>query len=449
MRSFRWLFISGGIVVVLLVLAIAIGAAWLNTFIHSDSFRHEVETRAGDTLGGPVKIDAIDLDVFGRISLRGVSTQVDSSRVNGQGTLVAKVESVKCSYSLLALLSGRVTLTALTLEKPEIVLTRQPPATISPAVHPDVNAGQTPQPAKTAPLKTVLDGADIIDGSLSIRNADGATLTVLQGIDVGADTSGYFDGKDVTGSLKIASLSFSPNLQLTGFSTPWTYGPRDGSLSAKPFEAFAFGGRLAGDFSLDETGPSVLDVNGKALDVGQISRAAHPSSGTRLSGSLDLQSKWRGIESGQINGEGDFQLTNGKLEGVRLLQELAGILRVNELNAPILRKVQSHFQVANGQTRFTGLQLDANVFQMTGDGVIGADGGLDANLVLILTRDSMGRIPREVLNFFVQQQDGSGSVGFHLGGTIDHPQTDLATRILLNGAGMKNVISKALNKFFH
>jgi hypothetical protein len=132
-----------------------------------------------------------------------------------------------------------------------------------------------------------------------------------------------------------------------------------------------------------------------------------------------------------------------------LLQELAGILRVNELNAPILRKVQSHFQVANGQTRFTGLQLDANVFQMTGDGVIGADGGLDANLVLILTRDSMGRIPREVLNFFVQQQDGSGSVGFHLGGTIDHPQTDLATRILLNGAGMKNVISKALNKFFH
>jgi uncharacterized protein involved in outer membrane biogenesis len=394
MRSFRWLFISGGIVAVLLILAIAIGAAWLNTFIHSDAFRHEVETRAGETLGGPVQIDAIDLDAFGRISLRGVTTQVDSSRVNGQGALAAKVESVKCSYSLVDLLSRRITLKALTIEKPEIVLTRQPPASVTPPVQSNAAmTGEANEPAKTAPLQTVLDGADIIDGSLTIRDATGATLTVLQGINAGADTSGYFDGKDVTGNLKIGSLSFSPNLQLTGFSTPWTYGSRDGSLSAKPFEAFAFGGSLAGDFNLDETGPSVLDLNGKALDVGQLSRAAKPSAPSRLTGSLDLQSKWRGIESGQINGEGDFQLTNGKIEGVRLLQDLAGILRLNELNAPILRKVQSHFQVANGQTRFTGLQLDATVFQMTGDGVIGAGGDLNANMVLILTRDSMGRIP--------------------------------------------------------
>ena len=434
----------------LLVLAIAIGAAWLNTFIHSEAFRHEVETRAGDTLGGPVTIEGIDLDVFGRISLHGVTTQVDASHVNGQGTLVAKVESVKCSYSLAALLSRRLTLTALTLEKPDIILTRQPvPSAVPPSHASASEAGETAVPGKTAPLQTVLEGADIINGSLTVRNADGTTLTFLQGIDAGANTSGYFDGKDVTGTLKIASLSFAPNLQLTGFSTPWTYGPRDSSLSAKPFEAFAFGGRLAGDFGLDSTGPSVLDINGKGLDVGQVSRAASPSSPTRLNGSLDLQSKWRGIETGQLNGEGDFQLTNGKLEGVRLMQELSGILRVNELNAPVLRKVQSHFVVASGQTRFTGLQLDAVVFQMTGDGVIGAGGDLNANLVLILTRDAMGRIPREVVNFFVQQPDGSGSIAFHLGGTINNPQTDLATRILMNGAGVKNIISKALNKFFH
>jgi hypothetical protein len=449
MRPLQWLLVAVGVVLVLAFFGVAIGSAWLNSIVHSEAFRHEVETRAGQTLGGPVEIKEIDFGFFGGVKLRGVVTQIDSSRVQGQGALVANIQEINCTYSLLELLQRRLRLTGLTLVKPQIVLTRQPVAPIvppAPAV-PNTPAAASPPGGSPTPFQFILEAAHVDDGSLSIRDATGVDIADLYGVDFQAKTIGYYEGKDVTGKVKITDLSLPPNLHLTDFAAPFVF--HTGYLEAKPIEASAFNGRLAGDYTLQPTGPSILVVNGKGLDVGQISRVANPTSTTHLSGSLDLQSKWRGAETGQLNGEGDLQLTGGKLEGVRVLQDLAGVLRINELSAPVLHRLVSHFLVENGQTRFTGLQLDASVFQMTGAGTIGADGALNADMVLILTRESMGRMPPEAAIFFVQQQDGSGSVAFHVGGTVNDPKTDLATRLFIQNMKVKNVISKALKKFFH
>ena len=88
----------------------------------------------------------------------------------------------------------------------------------------------------------------------------------------------------------------------------------------KPFYASAFGGKIAGGYQMGSAGPSVLDLNGKGFDVAQLTAATVSNSSAKLSGSLDLQSKWRGVETGVLDGEGDAQLTNGKLEGVKILQ---------------------------------------------------------------------------------------------------------------------------------
>jgi hypothetical protein len=451
MRAFRWLFITGGILVVLIALAIAVGAVWLNSFIHSDAFRQEMESRAGRTLGGTVQIQAIDYSLFGRIQLRGFVTQIDSSRVNGQGAVVARVATVDCTYSLVDLLSRRLKLTSVILDKPQIVLTRQPASTVlSPtlAASDSANTGLPDQPGGSPePFQFILEAAQLKNGSLSIRNATGVPVADLQGLNAEADTAGYYTGKAITGKVRVADMILASNLHLTDFSMPFVY--RAGAIDAQPLEATAFHGRLAGDYEVGLTGPSSLEVNAKGLDVSQIGQMADPTSKTHLTGSLDFQSKWHGVETGQGTGEGDAELTNGRLEGVRVLQDLAGVLRVKELADPQLRKVQTHFEFAQGQTRFTGLQLDAIQFQMTGDGVIGSDGGLNADLVLILTPDSMTRLPREAALFFVQRPDGSGTVAFHLGGTITNPRTDLATRLFIPNMQLQNVIGNALNRFFH
>ena len=193
----------------------------------------------------------------------------------------------------------------------------------------------------------------------------------------------------------------------------------------------------------------MLNLNAKGFDVAQLTAATASGSSSKLSGSLDFQSKWLSVESGDPNGEGDAQLTNGKLEGVKILEEVGRVLKINELEAPIITSAKTHFVVQNRQTRFIGLQLVSPLFQITGDGVVGFNGALNANLVLTLNRNAMGRLPQAASASFVQGQDGTGSVAFQVNGTTSNPQTDLAMRLLMQNTEIKNGINKLLNKFFH
>ncbi|MGB8296066.1 MAG: AsmA-like C-terminal region-containing protein, partial [Polyangia bacterium] len=131
------------------------------------------------------------------------------------------------------------------------------------------------------------------------------------------------------------------------------------------------------------------------------------------------------------------------------LHDLSQILRVKELDAPVITQAKTHFVVQNRQTKFIGLQVDSPIFQITGDGTIDFNGNLNANLVLVLTRDAMAKLPKAAADSFVQQQDGSGSIAFQVTGTTSDPRTDLAARLLMQNTQIKNVINKALNKFFH
>jgi uncharacterized protein involved in outer membrane biogenesis len=447
MRSFRWLIVTAAVVVGLVILAIAIGSIWLNSFIHSAAFKTEVENRASQTVGGPVQVTAVDFDILHGVKLRGLVTQIEPAHAGGEGALKLQVASVNCTYSLLDLLGGRLRLTGITLDQPQVVLTKQATAPAQAQPSPGgPDSGATAGPGTAMPFQFVLDRAKVNDGAVSIRDAGGTPMVDLKGINAQADTSGYSDGRDVTGTIRIDELSAS-NMLLKNFSSPFTY--RANYLAAKPFDASAFSGNLGGDYLLDGSGPSVLNVNARGLDVAQVTAATSSGSSARLSGLLDFQSKWRGAETGDLNGEGDAQLSNGKLEGVKILQDVGSILRINELNAPAITKAQTHFVVQNRQTKFIGLQLESPLFRITGDGVVGFDGAVDANLVLMLGREVMGKIPKELAASFVQQQDGTGSIAFHVSGTTSNPSTNLPERLLMQNTQIKNVLDKALNKFFH
>lgn len=460
MSSLRSILIIVTFVVVMAVLAIAAGVVWLNTFIHSEAFKTEVETRAGQSLGGTVKIGNVNFDIFNGVKLQGLATQIKPSHTSGRGALEVKIESVNCAYAWSELLNRRLKLTGVTLDKPQIVLTKQATA---PMTSPETTPASAPSSATagtpsgpvvnqaqgiTMPFQFILDRAKINDGSVSVRDANGASMVELRGLNANANTSGYYEGKDVTGTLRVADMTFPPNLHVTDFSTPITY-RQGGAVEAKAFEASAYGGTIAGDYEAGTTGTSVLDLNGKGLDVAQLAAVTTSSSTAKLDGSLDFQSKWRGIETGDLTGEGDAQLVNGKLTGVKILSDLSKIFRLKQLDTPIITQAKTHFLVQNRQTKFIGLQLDSPLFKITGDGVIGFNGGLDANLVLILTKDAMSELPTQVAASFVQQQDGTGSIAFRVTGTTSRPETDLATRLLMQNTQIKDTINKALNKFFH
>jgi uncharacterized protein involved in outer membrane biogenesis len=446
-KAMRKIIIAGVVIMVVVVIAIAAGGFWLNTFIHSDAFKTEVEARASQAVGGPVTVQDVDFNVFQGVKLKGLSTQIDPSHDGGQGALKLQAASVNCGYSWTDLFQGKLKLTGITLDQPQVVLTKQhvapPPAQALPG---GLDSGTTAGPGTAVGYQVTLDHAKMSEGTLSILNADGVSMIELKGINASANTSGFFSGNSITGTLKIADMQAS-NLHVTKFYTPFSY--RQNMLDAKSFEATAFKGDIGGDYHLDGTSPSVLNLNAKGIDVAQVTAATSSSSSAHISGSLALQSKWVSAESGDLNGEGDAQLTNGKLEGVRILEEVGRVLKINELVAPLITKAETHFVVQNRQTKFIGLQVDSPLFKLTGDGIVAFDGALNANLVLILNRDAMGRLPQAAAASFVQQQDGSGSIAFQVSGTTSNPQTDLAMRLLMQNKEIKNVINKALNKFFH
>ena len=451
MRSLRWLIIAGAVVIGVAAIAIAVCAISLNSFIHSPGFKTEVESRASASVGGPVQIESIDFDVLHGIKLKGLISQIDSNHTGGQGALKINAAQVNLTYSLWDLFARKLRLTGVVLDQPQITLTKQPTQPMQPAPAPADNGAASGSASSSSGgnsmFQFVLDAAKINNGTFTLLDAGGANTAALQGVDASADTAGFSEGKDVTGEVKAAQVNVS-SLQITDFYTSFTY--HTNFLASKQFTATAYSGTLKGDFLMDgSAGPSSLSLNGNSLKVEQI--AAASGSESHLTGSLDFQSKWRSIETDASTGEGDAQLANGKIQGVRMLNEIGSALKIEELKEPLISKALTHFLVHDRQCDFNGLQVTSQLFSITGHGTVGFDNSLNADLVLVLTTQAMARLPTQVANAFVQQADGTGTIGFKVTGTTSNPSTDLPQKLLLQGAQkqIKNELNKALNKFFH
>jgi uncharacterized protein involved in outer membrane biogenesis len=435
-----WWLLAAGLFVDLVIVLLGPVTTWVNTFIRTDTFRHEIEAKASTAANGTVQISQISFSFLHGVRLGGLTSKIERP----EGVIVSQVESVDCSFSWLPLLQRRIQFDGVTLVQPQIVLTQQPPSSVplpaSPAAPSAAGASNKTPPASSV----LLENAYIRDGRLSIRDAAGATKADLQGVKVDADTSGYMDRKEVSGKLSIATIALPQNLGLTDFTTPFTY--RGGGLDATPLQASAFGGTLTGGYHLPVDGSaSQLEIDGTKIDVAKIGGAAHAAAGSPLSGQLSLQSKWQGVETGKLSGEGDAQLAGGKLSGVSALHEIARVLQAPALSDPELTSVKVHFKVENGTTSFSGLQISSPVFDITGSGVIDPQGGLNANLSLTLHGNAMGGLGGMAASLV----SSAGSIPLHITGTVSNPHTNLSASILNPAPKVEKVLNKAVSHLFH
>ncbi len=443
-RIFIW-----GVAILLALLAIGLGGGslWLDSFIHSDAFRHDVEARVGKTMGATIEIRQIDFGILRGVELKGLGTKM----VTAQGTVVSEVAKVRCSYSLGALLDRKLQLDGVTVEEPRIVLTQLPPSKVPEPVAPALESNDNPTPeqtksGKTAPFEVILKAAKVKNGRLSLQDAAGATQADLQGLQMTADTEGYFVGKDVSGELSVATITLPNNLVLTDFSTPFRY--RTNLFEASPYKVSVLGGQANGDYRVDPSGPSVLEVNATGIDLAAAEKIVAPDLPTKLSGTLASQSKWTSVEKGKLTGEGDAQMVAGKLTGQPILRDLAKALQIPEMRNPEIKSFVVHFRVANGTIRFSEFLLKSAAFEMAGSGVIDPRGNLTANMTLVLYDTTLSRIPPVVAPFFAKVP-GGGSIPFQLTGTALNPESDSLTKNFIQGSKVNESIKKTLNKFFH
>ena len=146
-----------------------------------------------------------------------------------------------------------------------------------------------------------------------------------------------------------------------------------------------------------------------------------------LSGELHML-RAPGTTNADFNG--DVHLTNAKLEGLPLLNQLDAFLGNPRFRQVPLRTASAHIVKTAKRTEFQNIDLDADgILKMCG-WVVLEKGELNGNLTLGLSPALVQWLPGARSKVFTESRDGYVWAPFQLSGTSEHPVEDLSPRLV-------------------
>jgi uncharacterized protein involved in outer membrane biogenesis len=237
---------------------------------------------------------------------------------------------------------------------------------------------------------------------------------------IGTLTMEKFEFKNVRGMMKIA----------------------DGVMTLQNFSLNAFGGSAVSKGSLNLKNPKrplfdlALDINGveshellpKFTSFGQRVHGKMTMS-TTIKGALD---DTLGLVPPTVNGQGQVHMTDGMLEGVKVNQTVAGLLKLPDLETIKFKDWGNSFTIADGRIIIKDLKIHALDADYTVNGSQGLDGSLDYSMTMLLSQATSGRV--NIPGFAGQAADlfkddsGRLKLDFSVGGTTDDPKVSLDTK---------------------
>jgi uncharacterized protein YhdP len=181
------------------------------------------------------------------------------------------------------------------------------------------------------------------------------------------------------------------------------------------------------------------------------------SFGERMYGKLGMKTTMKGglddtlgLIPQTLNGQGNVQVQSGKLTGVKVNKEVAGLLKLPDLEEINFKDWSNSFTIANGRIVIKDLKITTPSADYVVNGSQGLDGTLDYTMTLLLPEKTSSRVTvpgfaGQAINLF---KDGSGRVklDFAVGGTWDKPQVALDTKAAEKKAeelGKQKVVEEA------
>ena len=118
-----------------------------------------------------------------------------------------------------------------------------------------------------------------------------------------------------------------------------------------------------------------------------------------LFGAFQMESSWQGrgltpedflqnLEAG-----GTMRVRNGEIQNIPVLNRIAGLLGLNQMEQMRFREMWSGFSVANGRVGFDNLEIQATDADWTAAGSVGFDGSLDYDISVTLSEALSSRSP--------------------------------------------------------
>ena len=441
-----------GVIVVLLVVAVA-GVLWYaNRYLQTPEFKQRVLTAARQSLGVDIKINEISISLLKGITLRGVTI---ANPPGFTGNLLIADEFV-LRYDLLPLLHRQVHIEQLSLTKPVITLTRNEKSEWSyeklgaaaPSTPSTAGAPVPPTPsAISSSLDVTLSKLALTHGTLAMVEENNKVLVRVENIDLASAVN--FAGGKLSGSGKISieTLNVANSLFVSRLAAPVNFSTDSVKLS--PLSGKLADGDVSGDLALKILGGAhyQLNLQVKGADVDKLLQEAGVAK-RPLNGKLQATASLAGTGGlPTIVGNGRAEIVGGELKGVPALELVGTLLQVPELSDVRFDQCVLEFSISNNVMQTPVVKLTSPKVQITGKGEVSlADYSLNHDLTLALSKDVLANAPLEIRNIFTERSDGFLTLDFRVWGPYDKPKTDLTNRIVKGVANQ--LIEKGLKKLF-
>lgn len=212
------------------------------------------------------------------------------------------------------------------------------------------------------------------------------------------------------------------------------YRQRDGAATLQPLTALVYGGTVSttGTLRLDDPHqPFTAKVSVANLELGRLAKelawndqqvSGLVSGECQVSGAAGHPSGGWVVLPGSLNGQGRFQVTNGRLFEMPLLKGLADILGASALRRVVFKEAAGTYELHGDRVTTQDLTVYGDLATLTATGAVTFAGALDARVVASIDPTAFERSPQfaQTLGRFLHQA-GYLIGEIKLGGTLAKP----------------------------
>jgi len=451
MKAVKIISIIIAVLIVLVLILVGAGVYFTNRYLQTRAFKEQVLKAAREQLGADVRIDTFQVSLFSGVELRGVTI---GNPTGFTGNLLT-ADAFVLHYRLLPLLSRRVEIEQLSLDKPIITLSqndknkwnyesigaKESASNPAPVQAKPTSAAPTPsKSAATPPLDIVLSKLAITQGAVSLISDKNKPLVKVDGINFSSAVSLIDNKMSGTAKAGIDKINLSDALFVEKVAASVVLGSDEVKLA--PLSGNLADGTLAGDVAVKFSDGLTYNVNlqVKNADVAKLLEEAKTK--PVMSGKLMATTTLAGTGGlPTIVGNGRMEIDGGQLTQIPILNLLATILQMDALRNLKFSECVMEYSISNNVMQTPVIRIISPELQITGKGSVSlADYSLNHNLTITFAKGAIGAAPKEILGFFTEQTDGSMSLSFKVSGPYNSPKTDLTARIA------KGVVQQLLEK---
>lgn len=439
--------------ILLAIVVVLVSAAVLafNLHLQSPAMQERLRQGAAETLGLPLNVRSTVYTPWDGIRLRGlVVPDMENSGVN-----FLEASEFQIQFRLWPLLRREFVVSRLALK--EAVLTwrqnaegrwRVPRGAAAAVSRP---AGTPAQPApegeaaaaaaeKKPAFSVRVEGMEIRRSRILFENRDAWPLLDAEGITARATLQP--DG-NARGEASVPEAVLAGIIVAREIGSPFTLDK--GRLKFPDIRGDISGGRLSGEgaVAVREQG-SPYRWNLQLADF-RLADLHLPASlgGTKFEGLLDAQFEvsGRNAPDRQVRGQGHLEIGGGKLVPPPHVQELGRALDIRELRSMDLQAGRADLRIEDDFIHVDPLWLRADEIAVELRGTMTRAGKLDLTGRLLLAPKTAARLAERTGREWPAAGDGAlpsyHAVPFKVGGTLEKPESDLASRLLGGGLGGK------------